>query len=304
MDISVVLCTYNNAERLRITFRAFCQLNQPDGVAWELVTVNNNSSDHTEEVVQAFEDRLPITYVYEPEQGLSRARNAGLEVAQGDLIVFTDDDVKPNPDWLVAYWEAYQDRPEGYYFGGPIESEYEGKPPDADLMRVAMPSVVGLDHGSEPRELSEQDLLVGANWALPSKYLRQVGSFNENIGLNATADNVSVGEEADMMSRLEERGFRKWYVPEAQIKHFVPESKCTLDHVIARRTAGLENAYAPGSPMPNTFLGIPAGLYREAFLHWFDWIARRWTGEYWKKEYVHWCQWKERLRAYHFRNVK
>ena len=152
MDISVILCTHNSDNRLRTTLESFCQLNRPEGVEWELVAVDNNSTDRTEKVIRTFEGRLPIDYVYEPEQGKSRALNTGVDVAQGELIVFTDDDVKPTPDWLGAYWEAYQKRPEGYYFGGPIDCEYEGDSPDDDLLQAAPPSVSGMDYGSEPHE--------------------------------------------------------------------------------------------------------------------------------------------------------
>jgi hypothetical protein len=286
MDISVVLCTYNNAERLRVTLNSFCRLNRPEGSEWELVAVNNNSTDGTEEVIKSFVDRLPITYVYEPEQGLSRARNAGLKVAQGNLIVFTDDDVEPDPDWLVAYWEAYKERPEGYYFGGPTESEYEGEPPDEDLMRVAPPSVTGIGYGASARELPENGFFIGHNWACPSEYLSQVGTFDESIGLDASKKETSVGEEVDIMSRIEEIGGKGWYVPEASVKHFVPKEKCTLDHAVSRHIAGVDVNFS--KKIKNMFspFEIPIGLYKEVIRSAVKCASKKATGKKWKKEYV------------------
>jgi len=299
MNISVVLCTYNNDDRLRITLNSFCQLNRPEGVNWELVTVNNNSTDDTEEVIKSFSGRLPITYVYEPEQGLSRARNAGLNAAEGELIVFTDDDVKPNPDWLAAYWEAYQDRPEGYYFGGPIESEFEGEPPDEDLLRIAMPSVAGLDHGSEPKPLPPQKIFIGANWACPSRYLRQVGGFDESLGLNAGNEEISVGEETDLMSRLEKEGIRGWYEPRAKIKHFVSKEKCTLDHIVSRHLAGV----GVGSPQEKEAIyspfGVPVGLHEQAIVSGVKWMTRKMMDRKWKEEYLNWRMWLKRADTFH-----
>jgi glycosyltransferase involved in cell wall biosynthesis len=299
MDISVVLCTYNNAERLRVTLQSFCRLNEPEKIDWELVTVNNNSTDNTETVIRSFDDRLPIRYVYEPEQGLSRARNAGLEIAEGELIVFTDDDVKPNPNWLTAYWEAYRERPEGYYFGGPIESEYEGEPPDEDLLRAAPPSVAGLDYGSVAHELSSQDIFVGANWACASENLKQIGSFDEAKGLNAT-DNASLGEEIDMMSRLKNYGVQGWYVHRARLKHFVPASKATLDHIIYRNISGIKGVYSQSHKNVRKIAWIPVGLYSRVVVCYLRYLKRYITGDKWKKEYVEYRWWLEAARVYHY----
>jgi len=298
MDVSIVLCTYNNAERLLITLRSLCQLNQPEGVEWELVAVNNNSTDDTEQLIESFSGRLPITYVYEPEQGKSCALNTGVDVAQGELIVFTDDDVKPNPDWLISYWAAYQDRPEGYYFGGPVESEFEGEPPDEDLLRVAMPSVAGLDHGSKPNSLPSHKIFIGANWACPSRYLRQVGGFDESLGLNASDEEVSVGEETDLMTRLEEEGIRRWYEPQAKIKHFVPKEKCTLDHIVSRRLAGVGAESSQEKEEVYSLLGVPVGLYRQAIASAVKWRTKKMLGREWKEEYLNWRMWLKRAAAF------
>lgn len=299
MDISVVLCTYNNAERLRITLQSFCQLNELEELDWELVTVDNNSTDNTETVIKSFDDRLPIRYVYEREQGLSRARNAGLDVAEGELIVFTDDDVKPHPDWLVAYWGAYLECRGSCYFGGPIVSEFEGEAPKDDLLKVAMPSVAGLDHGETAREISSPYDFVGANWACPKRHLRKAGSFNQSIGLNADDEGISVGEESDMMHRLQGCGLRGWYVPEAKIRHYVPAEKCTTDHIIERRSANIKELYASGVRVPSTLMGVPIGLYKEAARYLATWLTKWALQSGWRGDYVEWRLWVKRIWAYH-----
>ena len=163
MDLSVVLCTWNNCGRLAITLDAICRCVIPANLKWEIVLVNNNCTDETQRVAHAFAPKLPLRYVEEPRQGLSRAKNAGLKTASGQLIVFTDDDVKPHPEWLVTYWEAYQARPSGCYFGGPITCEYEDRRPDSELLRVASLPVAGVDWGPEARLLGEDQHFLGAN---------------------------------------------------------------------------------------------------------------------------------------------
>lgn len=297
MDISVVLCTYNNAERLRITLQSFCRLNQPEGLDWELVVVNNNSTDDTETVIKSFDGRLPITYVYEPEQGLSRARNTGLDVAEGELIVFTDDDVKPNPDWLTAYWEAYQDRPEENYFGGPVESEYEEEPPDGELLEIAMPSVVGLDYGPESGKLDSEDIFIGANWACPSVHLRRVGGFDESFGLNASTGSVNVGEETELMSRLEDAGLCGWYVSKAKLKHFVPKTKCKIGHICSRRVAP-EFEKGINEKKVKSIFRIPLGLYKGYLLSLLEYVMSVGRGKKLIKSRLRLERWKKRIEIY------
>ncbi|WP_103019801.1 glycosyltransferase [Salinibacter altiplanensis] len=298
MDISVVLCTYNNAERLRITLGALCKLAPPEDADWELVAVNNNSTDSTKQVIKSFSGQLPITYVHEPQQGKSRALNSGLSAARGELIVFTDDDVEPSRYWLTAYWEAYRRRPEGYYFGGPIESKYEGEPPDKELLEIAQPSVAGLNYGGREKEVSQ--LFIGPNWACPYKHFQEVGGFDEEIGLNPAAGKVLVGEETDMMKRLQGSGLAGWYVPNAEVKHFVPESKCTLEHVASRRVARFEDVYSGSEvSMPSTLLGMPLGLYKGVVVSWLRWVTRRVTGQKWKKDYLEWRERKKFVSEYY-----
>ena len=103
--------------------------------------VNNNCSDDTDQAVEQFKTKLPLVYIKESSQGKSRALNAGLSIAKGRLVIFCDDDVILNINWIDAYWKAFQTKPFGYFWGGPIESEFEGEQPQDDLLSVAPFSV-------------------------------------------------------------------------------------------------------------------------------------------------------------------
>ena len=140
MDVSVIVCTWNNPKRLATTLAAIRQCRIPQDMRWELVLTNNGSTDDTRAVAQDFAGGLPLVYLEEPRPGLSLAKNAALRTATGRLLVFTDDDVTPCGDWLATYWTAYRDRPSGYYFGGPIGSEYEHGRPRRSCAWLDMPS--------------------------------------------------------------------------------------------------------------------------------------------------------------------
>ncbi len=249
MHVSVIICTWNNYKRLAITLDTISRCVIPRDVKWELVLVNNNCTDETSTVAQEFANKLPIVYVEEPQQGLSRAKNAGLRAASGRLLIFTDDDVNPCPGWIKTYWFAYQEKPTGFYFGGPISCEYESGKPDDELLRVAPYAITGFDWGPEPKVLAENELFLSANWACPANVMRTAGSYDIRLGLDASLGKRRVGEELDLMERLGQLGMSPWYLPRARVVHFVPRAKCTLGHIGGNAEAmGTYSVYSATTP--------------------------------------------------------
>jgi glucosyl-dolichyl phosphate glucuronosyltransferase len=112
VDCSVVVCTSNRAPQLAETLTSFTKLNIPTGTTWEVVVVDNGCTDSTAEVIHSFESTLPLRRVYQPEPGISKARNAGVDAAQGKYLIWTDDDVHVQPNWLAAFLEAFKRWPE------------------------------------------------------------------------------------------------------------------------------------------------------------------------------------------------
>ena len=169
MNVSVVIPTFNNAAMLASTLSAMEQVKLPDNT--EFIVVDNNSTDNTFKTIKGFSDRLPVKYIFEQKQGISAAKNSGIRAAKGKLIVFTDDDVRPSSQWLLTFYSAYQHDPEGKFWGGMIESEFEGPVPDKSLLRFAPPSVKGLNLGDKIREIKNNEWFVSANLAMPSRAL-------------------------------------------------------------------------------------------------------------------------------------
>jgi hypothetical protein len=260
MDVSVILCTWNNCRRLGVTLDAIGRCAIPASLAWELVVVNNNCSDETPRVVRSFEGRLPLVYVEEPRQGLSRARNAGRRAARGRLIVFTDDDVTPCAEWIALYAAAYRERPRGYYFGGPLVPDYEVGPPEPGLLRLAGLPVAGLDLGRRPRVAEVTERFMGANWACPADALDEAGEFDVALGLDASLGRRRVGEEWDLMERLRGRGTLPWYLPAAAVRHFVPDHKCRLPYLAGNWQAHGESTVLRGVAATTPFLGLHPAL--------------------------------------------
>src|SRR6266852_3488848 len=121
MQITIAICTWNRADLLRQTLEGMTRLLIPPEIDWELVVVNNNSTDATATVISEAANRLPIHGRFEPRQGKSHALNLAASEARGEYIVWTDDDVLVDQHWLAEYVAAFQRWPDASFFGGPIE---------------------------------------------------------------------------------------------------------------------------------------------------------------------------------------
>src|SRR5689334_14945335 len=125
MLITVGICTFNRAEKLRRTLDSLVAMRVPSDLAWEIVIVNNNSTDYTDDVISEYVRRLPVRCELEPRHGKSNALNRAIDVAKGDYIVWIDDDVLVDAGWLTAYVEAFRRWPDAAIFGGRIIPRYE-----------------------------------------------------------------------------------------------------------------------------------------------------------------------------------
>jgi glucosyl-dolichyl phosphate glucuronosyltransferase len=306
MDLSIVLCTWNNCRRLGITLEAISRCTVPASLNWELVMVANNCTDATADVARAFSGRLPLRHVIEARQGLSHARNTGLEAARGRLIIFADDDITPSADWIGAYWRAHQERPEGYHFGGPLTCEYETHAPEPELFALAGIPVTGVDWGPAARVLEPYERFMGANWACPAEALRAVGPFDPSLGLDASLGRRRVGEEWDMMQRLRDHGSLPWYVPHAVVTHFVPAHKSRLEYTASNwEAAGVYSAsrsvtsspFLHQRPYLRTYChngsgrvgAVPWRTYSGAVRFVLRWLMARMIGQ---KGYQHYASWR------------
>ena len=305
VDVSVVLATWNNCRRLGITLEAITRCSVPAGLTWEVVVVANNCTDATADVTRAFSGRLPLRHVVEARQGLSHARNTGVEAARGRLIIFADDDITPCADWIGAYWRAHQERPVGYHFGGPLTCEYETRAPEPELFALAGIPVTGVDWGPVARVLEPAERFMGANWACPAAALRVAGPFDPSLGLDASLGTRRVGEEWDMMQRLRDHGTLPWYVPDAVVQHFVPAHKSRLEYTASNwEAAGVYSASRGVTATPflqrrpylraycengSRHVGVvPWRTYDGAARFLLRWLLARMMGQKGYRHYVSW----------------
>ncbi len=234
MDISVVICTYNRSRELRLTLEKFLQLQIPSGVNWEVLVMDNNSKDNTREISAAFQDRLPIRYFFEPQPGKSHALNHSLRVAQGELLIFTDDDVDVEPNWLAGHWEAAQRFPGTASFGGKIVPRWPQTPPvwlQENVSSILRGMAVWYDLGTTEQTVRDRkDFFLGANLSLQKSVLAKNGlTFRPDLGPRP-GDPVRA-EETFLQQQLVERGFPGRYLPSVIVHHRNPAERMTERYV-------------------------------------------------------------------------
>jgi glucosyl-dolichyl phosphate glucuronosyltransferase len=234
MDVSVIICTYNRSVSLRRTLDGFLSSQPGPGVRWELMVVDNNSSDDTKSVCESFVGRLPIRYVFEPCQGQSAARNRGIAEAAGSLLLFTDDDVDVDSGWVAAHWDAARRHPEMAFFTGKVIPRWMEPPPKwlEENSRVVLVGIsMRFDRGDEEVEVTDTTWpAVGANLVFRKGVFEKTDLlFREDLGLKG---NEPVRwEEIVLIRQMMAKGFRGLYVPGAFVHHRNGSERTTEHYV-------------------------------------------------------------------------
>ena len=181
-DISVIICTRDRAESLAQTLAAIGCVHVPEKTTVELVIVDNGSTDQTAAVVLSAHLRnLRIRYLSEPKPGLARARNTGLANTFGDVIVFTDDDVRPPTNWLESMSDPIRNGKADLVAGGVKIPAHLDRP----WLRGQLRSWFAATDHIKPPEI----VFVGANMAFSRRLLRVVPKFDERLGAGALGGN-------------------------------------------------------------------------------------------------------------------
>lgn len=223
VDYTVALCTHNQAERLGRTLADLESLRAP-AARWELVVIDNGCRDATPALLAGHQwpSGWRVRVAREEKLGLSNARNRAIAEAQGDYVIFMDDDETPDPDWLCAYERLIGDkRPDA--FGGRIRVLFEDRRPSW-LSDEVLGFLGELSRAAELSRLTEPSTsFYGGNFGVRRAILDTVGGFDTMLGRKGK-DNTG-GEEVDFYRRVLAAGLDVWWTPEAIIYHRVQAAK-------------------------------------------------------------------------------
>ena len=278
LQFSVVIATYNRAGDLRETLASLAGL-RPRGT-WEVIVVDNNSTDDTRAVVEAAAPGFPVPlrYLFEREQGRSPALNAGIREARGAIIATTDDDVRVEPDWLDQAADGL-DRLNCDYVGGRVLPIWGAAPPPWLPNRGGKhwAVIALLDYGAQPIEFGRR-VPLGVNMAFRREAFDRAGLLDPNTGRKA---GTLLGQEVrEWCIRARAAGVRGCYVPELVVRHIIPASRLNkayfrrwfywrgISRAMLYERSGLdmeapEEKALDARTVPHVF-GVPRYLYRKA----------------------------------------
>lgn len=230
--VSLIIATYNGGSRVSKTLHSLIKQTLPKEF-WDVVVVDNNSTDNTSEVVKTFisENKdINIKLVFEPKQGLSNARNCGIANSKGEYLVFVDDDELLGEELLRTYFDYFDTRPFSVAAGGKILPVYETTKPKwlSFVTERAVASTV--DHGKKEKPFPKGSYFIGGNMGIRRSAIELCGEFDPSLG--RMGNTLLGGEEKDMYNRLLTLNQEIGYLPGAVIYHIIPPQRLTKEHLI------------------------------------------------------------------------
>jgi glycosyltransferase involved in cell wall biosynthesis len=231
-DATVLIATYNRAALLGETLDSLRTLRVRPDRRWEVVVVDNNSTDDTRAVVErrVADFPVPLRYLFEGRQGRSSALNAGIAGSDGEIIAMTDDDVIVGERWLDAACDVLLENDGATaYAGGPVEPIWEVDPPAwLDLTRGDLWGTIAIqDHGDRPFVYEEaRRVPLGANLAARRSFFAAIGNFRADLG--RSSGRLVLGQEVpELLTRARAAGLRGMYLPAMRVRHHIPAKRLT-----------------------------------------------------------------------------
>jgi glycosyltransferase involved in cell wall biosynthesis len=231
MKVTVILCTYNRCNELKTALSSVAASTLPESVSWDVLIIDNNSTDQTREVAEEFCKLYPerFRYLFEPQQGKSYALNTGIRESKGEVLAFMDDDVTVDPNWLRNLTACFDDNT-WVGAGGRIILQWPPSVPDwlateGPLVRHGFP---GFYQGDVVKQLVGPPF--GTNMAFRKTMFEKYGGFRIDLGCNPK--NQIRNEDTEFGRRLVFGGERLRYEPSAIVYHPVPEKKITKRHFL------------------------------------------------------------------------
>ena len=223
MVLSIIICTYNRVDFLKKCIDSILkQISTNNGI--EIVVIDNNCNDGTKEYINNINSTY-INYFLETKQGLSHARNKGIEVSKGDFLAFVDDDATIDEKWLKSLLYHLKNQNINHIYGGPIFPNFEVKCPkwidDGYFIRKFKSSDGYLD------KLTAQDGFSGGNMCIPKNIFDKVGFFNTDLGMQGKE--MGLGEESELFFRIHNqiKEVKLYNINDMSITHF--EAKFKLE---------------------------------------------------------------------------
>jgi glycosyltransferase involved in cell wall biosynthesis len=261
---TIIVCTYNRADILKITLPCYTSLIKPSAVKLELIIVDNNSNDETKTIAKGFttknkDDFANLVYVFEPKQGLSHARNTGYKHAKGDYIAYIDDECILPENWLAEAITTIKKQNNPAFLGGP----YYGKflPDRSSIWYKESFRDFYLLQKNVPDGVLKNNYLSGCNFITRRDVFTKIDLFDTNLGM--TGNTLNYGEEQDFQRRFISQYPDEviWYNSKLFVWHLIRDEQMSILHdfkeaVIRGQSSAKEKEFSLLQLMLSPFLLI------------------------------------------------
>ena len=271
MDFTVIICTYNRSGNLPSCLAALAAQAGVNGIDWEVLVVDNNSSDDTPQVVADLSRELPIKlrYAREVQQGLNFARNHGVSNSEGTHFTFVDDDIHVSPQWLAALHRAFGET-DADAIGGRIHLDPSIELPPWVAPGSETAGFLGYqDFGDQPFRMDGKSRYpFGGNMSFHRRVVERIGLFDPKLGRKGEGrkrGELFKGAETDYFHRLAARGdTRIFYEPGAIVFHRVQPHQLRQRYFLTIHfNAGYQRAFYDARELRRRMFGVPLFLYAQ-----------------------------------------
>ncbi|MDF5709007.1 MAG: hormogonium polysaccharide biosynthesis glycosyltransferase HpsE [Nostoc sp. S4] len=235
LDFTVAIPTYNGESRLPELLERLKNQLQTENLSWEIIVVDNNSTDNTAKLIQTYQVNwqcaYPLKYCFEAKQGAAYARKKAVAEAKGKLIGFLDDDNYPIQNWVAAAYSFAQKYPKAGAYGSQIHPDWEVEPPK-NFQRIA-PFLAITERGNLPLLYEPKNRLLPPSAGLvicKQAWLESVP--DKSILTGRVKGNMLTSEDLEMLSYIQKAGWEIWYNPEMEIYHKIPSSRLQKDYLV------------------------------------------------------------------------
>ncbi len=234
LDFSVAICTYNGEHRLADVLKGLLWQLQGQPLAWEVIVVDNNSTDGTAAVVESMRAQwprdIPLRYAFEPQQGASFARQQAIQIARSPLVGFLDDDNIPSLLWVINAYKFGHTHPEAAAYGSRIQGNFEASPPPHFDRIAALLALT--ERGSQPLIYRPERKVLPPGAGLVVKRQAWLDTVPPVLSLGTAIGDRAAGEDLEVVLYMQRQGWEIWYNPAMRVSHNIPAHRLQRDYLI------------------------------------------------------------------------
>lgn len=253
--ISVVICCYNSACRIQLALEYLSRQKTDNNLAWEIILVNNNSTDNTVEIAnqtwQSFKNKIALHVIAEPRAGLSNAREAGIKAANHDVIIFCDDDNLLEENYVQHAFDLVETTGKlGYgIWGGKTIAYFDETTKVPAWFEEQKGNYVVGEQAENTGDISKRGYVWGAGMIIvKSLYLKLINERFPVLLKDRTGEILSSGGDSELSLRSLIAGYNLYYDRSLILHHYIPRSRLTKSY-----NEGLINGFIAANTILNKY---------------------------------------------------